>query len=61
MIAGRMAHRNHEFMNAGLLDSQFATLEEPADAIKVLNDRAPDAVVDEILQREHISANTEGK
>ncbi len=57
MIADRMAHRNHEFMNAHLLDSQFATLEQPKDAITVTNDRQPEAVVDEILHREHISEN----
>ncbi len=55
MIASRMAHRHHEFMNTHLLDSQFATLEQPKDAITVTNDRQPDAVVDEILQREHVS------
>ncbi len=60
MIADRMEHRHHEFMNSHLLDSQFATLEEPKDAIKVTNDRQPDAVVDEILRREHLSP-TEGK
>ena len=57
MIASRMAHRHHEFMSAHLLDSQFDTLEQPNDAITVTNDRQPDAVVDEILQREHLSEN----
>lgn len=55
MIAQRMEHRQH-FMPASMLDSQLATLEVPADAIKVTNDRDPAAVVDEILQREHIDA-----
>jgi len=50
MIAERLAERKHEFMNAKLLDSQFATLEKPHDALCVVNDRAPDVVVDEILQ-----------
>ncbi len=58
MIAQRMEHRNH-FMPAAMLDSQLATLEVPAYAIKVTNDRAPAVVVDDILHREHIS--TEGK
>ena len=61
MIASRMAHRHHEFMNAHLLDSQFATLEQPKDAITVTNDRQPDSVVDEILQREHISDSSAGQ
>lgn len=56
MIAQRMKHRQH-FMPASMLDSQIATLEVPADAIKVTNDRDPAAVVDEILQREHIDAS----
>jgi gluconokinase len=53
LIAQRLAHRHHEFMNSKLLDSQFATLEPPSDALRVVNDRPPDEVVDEILQ--HIS------
>lgn len=53
-IAQRMEHRNH-FMPPTMLDSQLATLEIPAYAIRVMNDRAPAAVVDDILQREHIS------
>ncbi len=50
MIAERLAERKHEFMNAKLLDSQLATLEAPRDALCVMNDRAPEMVVDEILQ-----------
>ena len=49
MIAERLAARNHEFMNASLLDSQFKTLEPPADAFTVVNDKAPGVVADEIL------------
>ena len=51
LIASRLAERHHEFMNAGLLDSQLATLEPPAGAVHVINDRAPEAVVNEILQQ----------
>ena len=55
LITERLAARHHEYMNPKLLDSQFATLERPADddpdAVKVMNDRAPVEVVDEILQR----------
>lgn len=53
MIAARMEHRQH-FMPATLLDSQLAALEVPQYAIRVVNDRPPQAVVAEILQREHI-------
>lgn len=31
LIAGRIAHRHHEYMPASLLDSQFATLEQLDD------------------------------
>jgi gluconokinase len=51
MIAERLAARKHEFMNAKLLESQFATLEMPKDAVCVVNDKAPEVVVDEILQQ----------
>lgn len=50
LIAGRLAQRHHEFMNANLLDSQFATLEKPANALCVENDRDPEQVVDLIVQ-----------
>ncbi|RXH54966.1 gluconokinase [Granulicella sibirica] len=49
LFAERLAHRHHEFMNPKLLDSQFATLENPKDAIHAVNDRTPDEVVDGIL------------
>lgn len=35
LIAGRLTRRAGHFFPAALLDSQFATLEEPADAIRV--------------------------
>ncbi len=50
MIAERLAARHHEFMTPKLLDSQLKTLERPADAYTVENDRAPDVVVDDILK-----------
>jgi len=49
MIAARMAHRSGHFMNPKLLASQLATLEPPKDALRVVNNRAPGVVVDEIL------------
>jgi gluconokinase len=53
MIAGRLAARSHEYMNPKLLESQFATLEVPTDdeAVKVVNDQAPDEVVSTILSK----------
>jgi gluconokinase len=53
MIAGRLASRTHEYMNPKLLDSQLATLERPEDALRVVNDRAPEEIVSEILA--HVS------
>ena len=35
LIAARLAARQHRYMPASLLDSQFATLEPPADAIVI--------------------------
>ena len=54
LIADRMARRHGHFMPAALLDSQFATLEEPSpdeNAIVVAIDRPPAAIVDDIVQR----------
>lgn len=53
MIEQRMKARANHYMKAGMLDSQIATLEPPADALRVVNDKAPAQVIDEILQ--HIS------
>ena len=51
LIAGRLAARHHEFMNAALLESQLRTLErpEPDDAFTIVNDREPSIIVDAIL------------
>jgi gluconokinase len=49
MIGERLAARKHEFMTPTLLASQFATLETPSDALRVVNDKSPDEVVDQIL------------
>ncbi len=35
LIASRLAARKHRYMPASLLDSQFATLEPPAQAIRI--------------------------
>ncbi len=54
LIAERLAERRNHYMNPKLLDSQLATLEAPADALRIVNDRAPEEVVDEIMK--HLNA-----
>jgi gluconokinase len=50
VIAARIAQRSHEYMPASLLDSQFATLEVPADDENVL--KVPVTLsVEEIAER----------
>jgi gluconokinase len=56
LLAKRLAARHHEYMNPALLQSQLDTLEPPADALRIVNDRAPGEVVDNIIQK--ISAGT---
>jgi carbohydrate kinase (thermoresistant glucokinase family) len=54
LIAARMAARRGHFMPPGLLDSQFATLEEPGEAerpIVVSVAPAPDAIVDDVIEK----------
>ncbi len=51
MIAARLAARKGTYMNPALLDSQFATLEPPANAIREVNDRTPDEVAEDILRK----------
>lgn len=51
LIMARMQARPHHFMKPQMLDSQFATLEEPHDAITVDIAPPPEQVVDEIIQK----------
>ncbi len=54
LIGARMAARKNHFMPAGLLDSQFATLEEPGpDERPIVVDigPAPSAIVDALQER----------
>jgi gluconokinase len=46
LIAARLAARRHRYMPASLLDSQFAALEPPADAITIDVAMPVDKVVD---------------
>jgi gluconokinase len=48
LIGSRMAARKGHFMPTGLLNSQFATLEEPVDAIIVDVGGTPEEIVAEI-------------
>jgi gluconokinase len=58
LLSERLAGRHHEYMNPKLLESQLETLEPPKDALRVVNDRPPEQVVDEILQ--HVSLSGDG-
>jgi gluconokinase len=48
-IANRLAGRTGHFMSPSLLESQFATLEEPSDAITVDIDGPMDALIEDLL------------
>ena len=61
LLSERLAARHHEYMNPKLLDSQFATLEPPKDALRVVNDKAPEQVVDEILHHVALTKDGAGK
>jgi gluconokinase len=47
LIRSRVARRKNHFMPASLLDSQFADLEEPKDAIVLDVSRAPDQLLED--------------
>ena len=49
LIASRLKERRHRYMPASLLDSQFAALEVPADAITIDVAAAPEACVQAII------------
>lgn len=54
LIAQRLAARTNHFMPPGLLDSQFATLQEPSPdepSIDVAIDAPPDDIVNSIVER----------
>lgn len=50
LIASRLAARKHRYMPASLLDSQFATLEPPAQAVRVDVSAPVERSVDAIVQ-----------
>ncbi len=49
LIRRRMESRQGHYMKASMLESQFRTLEPPQGALVVDIDRAPEAIVDEIM------------
>jgi gluconokinase len=48
LIRARLAERKHRYMPASLLDSQFATLEEPGNAIEIDIAVAPAQIIEQI-------------
>src|SRR5271154_1992500 len=50
-IAERLSHRPNHYMNPALLDSQFATLEMPSDALVVSAEGTPEGTVELILKQ----------
>jgi carbohydrate kinase (thermoresistant glucokinase family) len=49
LIRARLQRRQHRYMPASLLESQFATLEAPASAIEVDIDRSPEDCVEAVV------------
>lgn len=61
VLIERLQHRPGHFMNPALLDSQLATLEVPADAIRVDANRAPELTVDAILNQLDVTVPADKK
>lgn len=53
LIAERISDRTGHFMPEKLLESQFAALEEPSEAITVSIDPPPEEIVSNILEQLH--------
>ena len=49
LINERMSRRKNHYMPVSLLQSQFAALEPPADAVRVSIDQPPEAIAAEIV------------
>jgi len=60
LIRQRLEARKGHYMKAGLLESQFAALEEPMDALSFGIEDPPDSITDAILRRlqEHPARRT---
>lgn len=57
LILERLRHRQHHFMKPEMLASQFAALEEPADAIVIDIAVAPAVAAREIVSALHATTN----
>jgi gluconokinase len=51
LIRARLEQRPAHFMKPGMLDSQFAALEAPADCMSIPVDRSAPEIIDEIERR----------
>lgn len=51
VLERRLAGRQHSFMNAQLLESQLATLEEPSSAIVLSIEMDPQELVSEVIKQ----------
>ena len=51
LIRRRLDARKNHYMKAGLLESQYAALEEPDDAIVAHIDSEPDAIADFVMSQ----------
>ena len=49
LISGRVDSRDDHYMKAGMVESQFAALEEPCDALVVDIDQSPSQILQEII------------
>jgi gluconokinase len=56
LIKQRLGDRSGHYMNPGLLDSQFETLEEPVDCLRIEVSMSPDKIV--TLIKEHFRIET---
>lgn len=60
LIKARMLARPGHYMKPGMLDSQFAALEEPDDAITVEIAQSPAEIVSEVILRARLDALNPG-
>ncbi len=56
LLKQRLDNRSGHYMNPGLLDSQFETLEEPVDYLRIEVSTSPDEIV--TLIKEHFGMKT---
>jgi len=54
-IEERMQSRSGHYMKPAMLTSQFAALEEPADALTVTIDQSPAQIVSQVIKELNLS------